>query len=186
MKYLSKQSLSGYSLIELIVVLVLIGLITAIATPFLMTTIGKTKLKTSAKEIATTFRYARSRAIATKNPFYFYLDLNRSAYWISPENINKDKKGNFNYEDVLKTATKIRTISKEIIIQKVSVGTSTKDEGIIKIPFYPQGNTINAKIYLKQKNESNSAKHYEILLDEITGRVKITKSNNSEESGTDE
>lgn len=179
MKYLSKQSLSGYSLIELIVVLLIIGLISAIATPFLITTISKTKLKASAKEIATTFRYARSRAIATKKPYYFYLDLNRSAYWISPENVDKDKKGNFNYEDVLKTATKIRTISKEIIIQKVNVGKSTKDEGIIKIPFYPQGNTINAKVYLKKKDASNSAKHYEILLDEVTGRVKIVQNNNS-------
>ncbi len=175
MKFLSKGSASGYSLIELIVVLVLIGLLTAIVTPFTISTINKIRLKTSAKEIATSLRYARSNAITSKKPYYFYIDLNRSAYWISPEGVEKNKWGDFDYEDILKTATKIRTTSKEIVIQKVEVGTSIAEKGIVVIPFYPQGGTIKTIVSLQKKKGTHSEKNYEIHLDEVTGRVKIVK-----------
>ena len=175
MKYLSKKSPSGYSLIELIVVLVLIGILSAIATPLLISTIMKTQLKTSAKELATTFRYARSQAISTKKPFYFYVDLDNSSYWISSDVENAESEGTFDAETVREAATNIRSTSKEIIIKKVDAALSTMNEGIVEIPFYPQGNTINVIVYLEKRNESNSDRNYEIHLDEITGKVKIIK-----------
>jgi type II secretion system protein H len=175
MKYLSKKSTSGYSLIELIVVLVLIGMLSAIATPLLISTIMKTQLKTSAKELATTFRYARSQAISTKKPYYFYVDLDNSSYWISSDVENAESEGTFDAETVRKAATNIRSTSKEIMIKKVDAALSTMNEGIVEIPFYPQGNTINVIVYLEKRNESNSDRNYEIHLDEITGKVKIIK-----------
>lgn len=176
MKFLSKNtSSSGYSLIELIVVLVLIGLLTAIITPFIVSTLDKTRLKTSAKEISTSFRYARSNAITHKKPYYFYIDLDHSAYWISPENIERDSWGDLNYEDALSKANKIRTIPKEIIIQRVETGASITENGIIIIPFFPQGGTINTIVFLQKRFGPNSEKNYEVHLDEVTGRTKIVK-----------
>ena len=175
MKYLSKKFPSGYSLIELIVVLVLIGILSVIATPLLVSSIMKTKLKTSAKELATTFRYARSQAISAKKPYYFYVDIDNSSYWVSSDVENVESEDSFDAEEARKTATNIRNTSKEIIIKKVDAALSTFKEGIVEIPFYPQGNTIEVIVYLEKRNETNSDRNYEIHLDEITGRVKIMK-----------
>lgn len=175
MKFLSKNTSSGYSLIELIVVVVLIGLLTAIITPFIVSTLDKTRLKTSAKEISTSLRYARSNAITHKKPYYFYIDLDHSAYWISPENTERDSWGDLNYEDALSKASKIRKTPKEIIIQRVETGGSITEKGITIIPFFPQGGTINTIIFLQKKFDPDSEKHYEVHLDEVTGRVKIIK-----------
>jgi general secretion pathway protein H len=175
MKYLSKCSSNGYSLLELIVVLVLIGLGTAIITPFLISTLDKTKLQTSAKEIATTLRFSRNNAITTKKPFYTYIDLDESAYWISPEKAEKENRTGFDYKKTRKSAAHIRTIPKEIKIQSIETGSSTVEEGIIMIPFYPQGNTINTKVVLQKKGNTNPEKYYVIHLDEVTGRVRVLK-----------
>ncbi len=167
------QSSSGYSLIELVVVLILIGLFTAIASPFIISTLTKTKLKTTAKEIATTLRYARSQAIPSKKPYYFYIDLDNPSFWISPETVETDRQGFINYEDAYKAAGKIRPISDEIIIEKVEAGLSVASDGIMIIPFYPQGNTVSSNVYLHKRNDSSSEKYLEIQLDEITGKVRI-------------
>ncbi len=135
----------------------------------------KTKLKTSAKELATSFRYARSQAISTKKPHYLYVDLDNSSYWILSDVENVESEDSFDAENAREAATNIRSISKEIIIKKVEAGLSTIEEGIIEIPFYPQGNTIDVIVYLEKRNGSNSDRNYEIHLDEITGRVKIVK-----------
>lgn len=135
----------------------------------------KTKLKTSAKELATTFRYARSQAISTKKPHYFYIDLDNSSYWISSDVENAESGGSFDAENAREAATNIRHTSKEIRIKKVDAALSIIEEGIVEIPFYPQGNTIDVVVYLEKRNESNSDRNYEIHLDEITGRIKIIK-----------
>ena len=132
-------------------------------------------MKTSAKEIATSFRYARSQAINIKKPHYFYIDLDNSSYWISSDVVNMEREEFFDAEDARKAATQIRKTSREIIIQRVKAGLSTLEDGIIEIPFYPQGNTIDVKVFLKKRNGLNSDSNYEIHLDEITGRVKLVK-----------
>lgn len=150
-------------------------IVAAVTVPLFVSSVNKTKMKTSAKEIATSFRYARSQAINTKKPYYFYFDLDNSSYWISSEPINEDSKDIFDAEEARKKATKVRSTSKEIIIQKVEAGLTTAEKGIIEIPFYPQGNTIDTRVYLEKRNESNPDSNYEIHLDEITGRVKIVR-----------
>ncbi len=86
-----------------------------------------------------------------------------------------ESEDSFDAEEARKTATNIRNTSKEIIIKKVDAALSTIKEGIVEIPFYPQGNTIEVIVYLEKRNEPNSDRNYEIHLDEITGRVKIIK-----------
>lgn len=177
MKCLSKKSKStssGYSLVELIVVMLLIGLLSAMAAPLFFSTVSKTRLKGAAKEMATTFRYARSLAINTKKPHYLLIDLEKSSYSVSVER-NEKSDDSFDDEDSLKSVTPTRTISKEIIISKIKTGSSEIVDDVVKIPFYPQGNSIETIVYLKMRNESESKYKYEIHLDEITGKVTILK-----------
>jgi len=70
-KFRSKR---GITLIELMVIVVIIGIVAALAAPRFSRTITRLKFRTSARDIVSKMRLARSNAITHKQPFGVYLD----------------------------------------------------------------------------------------------------------------
>lgn len=79
-RFLSRPN--GFTLIELIVVLFIIGLIAMLTLPVMIGSLSYLSVDASAKDIAAGLRSARALAIAHKgvSTFYFYPD--RNAFWI--------------------------------------------------------------------------------------------------------
>ena len=68
-KTLNKPRISGnkgFSLLELILVLFLMGLIVGLALPFVVKTLDRVKLQSETRQIASTLQFARSEAISKK------------------------------------------------------------------------------------------------------------------------
>jgi type II secretion system protein H len=57
----------GFTLFEIMIVVVILGLVLAITLPSIKGTIGKTRLTTSAREITALMRFARSVAVLTES-----------------------------------------------------------------------------------------------------------------------
>jgi Tfp pilus assembly protein FimT len=68
------KSNNGITLIELISIVVIIGIIAAMAVPRFSTTISRLKFRTSARDIVSKMRLARSNAVTHKQPFGVYFD----------------------------------------------------------------------------------------------------------------
>jgi general secretion pathway protein H len=66
-------SRSGFTLIEIVVVLVIIGMVMTLVIPRLPSSEGE-DLKTSARTLASTLRYLQDRAATTGTTYYLHLD----------------------------------------------------------------------------------------------------------------
>ncbi len=68
------KSNRGITLVELMVIVVIIGIVAAMAAPRFSRTINRLKFRTSARDIVSKMRLARSNAITHKQPFGISLD----------------------------------------------------------------------------------------------------------------
>ena len=72
----SQSSLTGFTLIELILVLVIIGFLTSLVAPAITSTTGL-RLKTTTKRIAAALRFARSQAVISGSNYRATFDLEK-------------------------------------------------------------------------------------------------------------
>jgi general secretion pathway protein H len=80
-----RPSISGFTLLELLVVLLLIGLLTALVFPSIGRGMGALKLKTSSREIMATLRLARSKAITEQKIYWVSFDLEKNEIELSSD-----------------------------------------------------------------------------------------------------
>ena len=156
---------NGFTLIELIVVLTLIGLISLLVLPVLTDSLNRLSMKTSLKEMAATMRRARSLAVSHKKNYTFHLNTIKKEYYITGEvpDLSENAK-------VIKLNNK--RINDEVTIKGfLQYGSdSIEEKETISIIFYPGGNSSGGKIMIR--NRSGESEHT-ILADKISGRIII-------------
>jgi len=149
----------GFTLLELIVVLVFIGLIASLTTPYLMSTLERVKHQTETRKINSALRFARSEAITRKTVFTFNGESRK--YWIT-------------------TREKSRPSAAKTLAPGYAMVHITSDEEIIDdekfaIKFYPRGNSSGGAIRVTNLSSNKSDTAYEITIDAITGTSKINQ-----------
>ena len=80
---------SGFTLLELIVVLVIIGLMSALIAPRLKGPMGRLDLRTAAKNISSALRYARSQAAAEKTTYVALFDFDNNRLTVINSSLTK-------------------------------------------------------------------------------------------------
>lgn len=149
----------GFTLLELIVVLVFIGLIASLTTPFLMSTLERVKHQTETRKINSALRFARSEAITRKTVFTFNGESRK--YWIT----SREKS---------RPATS-RTLAPGYAMAHITSDGEIIDKGKFAIKFYPRGNSSGGAIRVTKISSDKSDTAYEITIDAITGTSKINQ-----------
>ncbi len=149
----------GFTLLELIVVLVIISLTSALALPQLTGALSGTNLKTAAKKIAASLRYARSRAVSEKIIYVAILDTDKNRLML----MSPSKADNSDEAKVYVLPEGLRLKS----------GTEReKDRKEFRIAFYPSGSSTGGKVIVTDER----GKKYIIRVDFITGTVQVSDS----------
>lgn len=78
----------GFTLIEIMITTVLIGIVAAMAAPYLDTAFQNQRFKSGNREVISTLRKARSQAIATKEPVGIYVDEENMGFVIFIDRAN--------------------------------------------------------------------------------------------------
>jgi general secretion pathway protein H len=164
LKYTLKKDCSlGFTLLELTIVMFFMALIAGLSTPFVMSTLDRIELQTSARKVASTLRYARSEAITSKKPVVFTGDLSRNIFWVSKIDANK--------------SPKIKPLTDPIQLTRF-IGESENSlfrDGKFTVTFFPQGNSSGGLISINIKESRSLENYYDISVDPITGQTKIKK-----------
>ena len=175
-----RNSLTGFTLIELILVLVIIGFLTSLVAPAITSRTGL-RLKTTVKRVAAGLRYARSQAVVSGSNYRATFDLENGQVTI--ESLAEDdpyQRGAWGddeeedfYEEQSSTQRppekKVFSLPPDVTIAQVVLNGEEIYEGIAEIDFFPNGSCSGGDIFLMDAKE----RIYRISLEFLTGIVKI-------------
>jgi general secretion pathway protein H len=150
----------GFTLLEVMVVLVIMALILVVVPPFLPNVMASTHVKSAARELAASLKTARSQAINHQSETTLLVNIDQESYVLTEGSRNL-KSNNQTYKNlVLPDAADLSLITAES--EKLS-----ENEGQIR--FFPDGSSTGGQIKLAFKDQE-----YLVNVHWLTGRVRIT------------
>ena len=162
----------GFTLLELLIVLVIISLTSVLVVPQLTGSLAKTNLQTASKKISASLRYARSQAASRKITYVAIFDFEKDRLSIMTG--QKAQTGQ-TLKEALGDGEEPVIRSKSYDLPdgvKLEKGVSGKDEidsGLFQIAFFPTGSSSGGDVILT----NDRGKRYKISVDFITGIVRL-------------
>ena len=150
---------SGFTLIEMISVLVMIGFLLILVTPLLMTTLDRIQGDASVHKLASMLASARSQAVAAKKSFIFQGNLDQNQYWV--------------IDPKTEESSEVMELDRMIQFREFSDGEDSWHEGVFSVTFYPLGNTSGGTIFLEPSDSDADAPSFELTIDPVTGKPYI-------------
>ncbi len=146
----------GFTLIEAIAVLVMIGLIIALVTPFVMTTLDRMQGVSSVHKLTSMLASARSQAVAKKTSLVFQGNIDQDQYWV--------------VDPKTEESSKVMELDRTIQFREFDDGEESWSGGIFSVTFYPLGTTSGGKIFLEPSDADTDAPSFVLTIDPVTGK----------------
>jgi len=131
----------GYTLIEISVVIVLVGVILLMAIPRVRDTITNDRMRSAARHLSGAARELKANAVREQVDHYLHLDLDRRVVWNTRDDMTAE----------IRTLrrSQARSLPSGVRITDVSLGDAgKKNEGEVIIRFFSQGYVQPAAIHL--------------------------------------
>ena len=173
MKRVDFRSTPGFSLLELLIVLGLIGLLVAITAPSISRSAASVRLKAATKKTAAVFRYARNEATARKGPYWVVIDREESWIAVVDRPLNAGE-GEDRFEKAMVASSEgaqLYEYPESVVIGDVTVGEDKKVDAQGAFVFYPNGSSSGGEVVL----QLDEVRLYTVSLDFITSTVSIQR-----------
>lgn len=149
----------GFTLIELVVVLVIIGLITTLTLPVFSKSFYGLGLQKSVQEMRSAVRYSRGEAILHRTPKWLAFDIEEDQYWFGD--------GLANEEAVIDAqADEARALPESVDIEEFGWFDGSIADGVGWIQFYPNGSSSGGTLTL---SEVDGERMVRIVMEPFTG-----------------
>lgn len=157
---ISVAKTKGFSLLEVMVVLVIMALIMVIIPPFLPNVMASTYVKSAARELAASLKHARSQAIDHQSETTLVVNVDQESYMLTKGSRNL-KSNNQTYKNLV--------LPDDVALTLITAESEQLSEHEGQIRFFPDGSSTGGQIKLAFKDQE-----YLIDVHWLTGRVKIT------------
>ncbi len=148
----------GFTLVELMVVLVIVGLLLTLAPVAFQSAVPSLQVKSAAQELAAVMRATRSRAIKENREHVVQVDVESGRY----------RGGRADQEEVL---------DPDIALSLLTAESELDENGGGRIRFYPDGTSTGGRVSLTLGDTT-----YHVLVDWLTGRIQVADRIAEEES----
>lgn len=145
---------SGFTLLELVLVILIMGLVLAVSYPTLSRGSASIRLRSVGRDILSTFRYARERAITEQRGIQI---------------VASRESQNLIFADEFGEGNRTYTLPRDVSIQRLSLAGRVIAEGPLVVRFSPNGSSDLAEILV----QSDSGAALRVVSDPITGGAKI-------------
>jgi general secretion pathway protein H len=139
----------GFTLLELLVVMVVMLMILTLVPPMVAGSLPGTKLKAAARGLAAGLSQARSQAITSQRPVMLVLDVEGRRYRVAGQ-------------------PREHQLPKDLELKLYTAQSELAGEGQGAIRFFPDGSSTGGRITV-----SYGARDYIVDVDWLTGRVRI-------------
>lgn len=160
---LSLHHSAGFTLIELIIVLMIIGISLGLVGFFVNQGASNLEIKRFAKEIATTLKYARNRAISEKKVYAFVISKSDGTYSLYASDISA-----YNEDDMSES------VMSRSVPEKLQIKFDERGKGALRIDFFPGGNSTGGVIDIRNQADRSLL----VTVNRLTGKVEISKNQN--------
>ena len=169
----------GFALLELLLVIALVGLLSALVVPSVSNSLARVRLKTAAKKTAAIFRYARNQAVFKKKPFWILVDKEVSGLAVLDEPFSGETEPDDSRDAFasLPSSAKVFLYPEGVLIGNLFVGDREISDSQSVFIFYPNGSCSGGEIVLQADNSLA----YRISLNPVLGTAEIEV--NEDETG---
>ena len=155
----------GYTLIELIVVLVLVGMMLTLAAPRLRHALLTDHLKSTARKLVGIINNLRNETVREQKAYTLHFDLNSNRFWTDDPSMTE--------EELTLAREEGTTLPSDVRIRDVWIkGEGKIVEGEAGITFTRKGYTQSSAIHLR----SDDGREFTLELRPFSGKVKILES----------
>jgi general secretion pathway protein H len=161
-RHIPSRCEAGFTLIEIMVVIVIIAIAAAVVLPRLPSTEG-TRLKNSARNLASGIRFLSDRSIVTKALYRLHLDMSDNSVRIamlSPKREEQAPDDEFMSRKLLEDGISIEDVT--------APGVGTVSEGEAVVEFGPAGLSEGLVVHLK-----GGDKQYTVIAYPFGGKVEV-------------
>ncbi len=147
---------SGFTLVEIIIVMVIIGIAAGLVGVFVGSGSDKLAVRTLTKEVSAVLRYARNHAASEKKSYSFAIDREERIYKLYSHSTKEGEASNVLINKPIPEGL-------EIIVDS--------DDDIYDIEFYPRGNSSGGEIEIRTQD----GRGFFLSVNRITGKVEVEK-----------
>ena len=140
----------GYTLVELVAVLVLVAMVVAIGAAAMTRKLPGQRLQASARELAAQLRYTRAQAIATGESQLFTLDANSREWSAGPKRSGK--------------------LARDIGIVATGARNEQQRPGVAAVRFFPEGAATGGRFVLTHERAA-----WQVDVQWLTGEVSLSR-----------
>ena len=151
----------GFTLIELVVVIMLLAVVTALAASAVSRGLPGQQLRRASREIAAELRYTRARAIATGRPQVFVFDT-RTRAWRGPDRRHGQ-------------------VPASVLVIATGARSEQEGDGTAVVRFFPEGAATGGRFVLsaqrpgKATGPTDGRGGWQVDVEWLTGEVRLSR-----------